>query len=210
MVTIRDVLEFFSVREILPLALLIGLLEFTGTQMGGNHGRVRWLARGLAGAGFLLYGVAAIADWEPATPGEFLRITVQALLAMGTAHGLARVVLPIVCFLYEHLWQLPRERNRAWEDHRQRIADAEKEASEKAEREQAERNRQEEAERRRLEEIANRPPPPTREELLASAKERYESTVRLLASAALDATERQAAEERAKQQYLREIEKAMQ
>ncbi len=49
------------------------------------------------------------------------------------------------------------------------------------------------------------PPPPTREERLAAAKQRYESSLQMLASAGLDEIEFKAAQEKAKQQYLRDL-----
>ena len=59
------------------------------------------------------------------------------------------------------------------------------------------------------EEAANKPPPPTREELLKAAKERHDATLKLLESAALDDIELCAAQAKAKQQYLRELDEAM-
>ena len=53
------------------------------------------------------------------------------------------------------------------------------------------------------------PPPPTREALAAAARERLEATLRFLETANLDAMELQAARLRAKQQYLRELERLM-
>jgi hypothetical protein len=53
------------------------------------------------------------------------------------------------------------------------------------------------------------PPPPTRESLAAAARERLSATLRFLEAANLDALELQAARQRAKQQYLRELERLM-
>jgi hypothetical protein len=53
------------------------------------------------------------------------------------------------------------------------------------------------------------PPPPTREELAAAARERFDATLRMLAAAHIDGTELQAGQLRAKQQYLRELERLM-
>ncbi len=52
-------------------------------------------------------------------------------------------------------------------------------------------------------------PPPTREELLTAAQQRYQNTLRLLATANLDDMELRSARERAKQQYLRELDEVM-
>jgi hypothetical protein len=58
---------------------------------------------------------------------------------------------------------------------------------------------------------ATRPAPPkTLEERMDDAKRRYESKRLLLGTAGLDAFERKAAEEAAKQKYLRDLDEAMQ
>ena len=49
------------------------------------------------------------------------------------------------------------------------------------------------------------PPTPTRDELAAHAKQRYESTLRMLETAGLDATELTSAQAAAKQKYLRDL-----
>ena len=53
------------------------------------------------------------------------------------------------------------------------------------------------------------PPPPTTEERAAEALKRYESKLQLIANARLDEVELKAARERAKQQYLRDLDEAM-
>ena len=53
------------------------------------------------------------------------------------------------------------------------------------------------------------PPPPTPEERADAALRRYQARLQLLAKANLDGTERQAAQDRAKQQYLRELDQVM-
>lgn len=204
-----ELLEFFNLQDTVPLLLLICLLEFVGKQMSGDDGTVLWWARGFAGAGFLCYAAAGIDAWHPTKAGDFLLIGIRALLAMGTVHGLARVLLPIIGFFYRHLWAIPAERHRKWMDEQEQRAAAEGAQRAKAEQEQAERERQAEAERRRAEELARRPPPPTREERLAAAKQRYDSTLGVLSSAGLDDIELTAAKEKAKQQYLRELDEAL-
>ena len=52
--------------------------------------------------------------------------------------------------------------------------------------------------------------PPTSEQQSAAALQRYERTLRLLAKAKLDELELSAARERAKQQYLRDLDRVMQ
>ena len=201
----NDVLRFFNLGDLVPLLLLIWLLEFVGKQMGGDDTTVLWWARGFAVAGFLLYAGLGIDALHPKRAGDFLEVGVRALLAMGTVHGLARVTVPVICFLYRHLWATPLANQRVWAEERERRASAEKSARETAQRAQTERDRLAEEERRRQEEIAKRPSPPTREELLAAAKQRYEASLQMLSSAGLDEIELKAAQEKAKQQYLRDL-----
>lgn len=205
----NDVLDFFRLSEAGPLILLICLLWFVGGQIAGEHAAPRWWARGFAAAGFLSYAAFAIDRWGPRTPSEFLTVGLQALLAMGTVHGLALVTLPVVRFLYVHLWATPLERHRARAKERDQKVEAERQKREAAAQEQQDRERKAELERRKKEEIANRPPPPTRQERVAAAQQRFEATLRMLSTAGLDDTELQAARERAKQQYLRELDEAI-
>ena len=109
----HDLLEFCNLRDVIPLILLIGLLQFVGKQMGGDDTTVLWWARGFAAAGFLLYAGLGIDALHPKRAGDFLEVGVRALLAMGTAHGLARVTVPVICFLYRHLWAMPLANQRA-------------------------------------------------------------------------------------------------
>lgn len=53
------------------------------------------------------------------------------------------------------------------------------------------------------------PPPPPPEERAHAALQRYKAKLQFLARANLDETERQAAQDRAKQQYLRELDEVM-
>lgn len=204
----KDVLEFFSVDHALSLLLLIELLEFVGGRIGDSQS-ISWWARGFAAAGFLFYAAAGIENFAPRTPQEFLKIGVQALFAMGTSHGLALVTLPTVRFLYLHLLAMPLERSRAAVEQRARESEHEQQEREREERAQLERQQKTAEERRKQAELANRPPPLTREQRMASAQERYDATLALLASALLDETELRAAKERAKQQYLRDLDEAM-
>lgn len=206
----NHVLDFFRLSEAVPLILLICLLHFVGGQICGDHAAPRWWARGFAAAGFLFYAALAIDAWQPRTPSDFLTAGLQALLAMGTVHGLALVTLPIIRFMYVHVWAEPLQRQRACaeEQARRRQADQREREAEQRRQEKSEQKAQDE--RRRQEELANRPPPPTREERLASAQQRYDATLRMLASAGLDDTELQSARERAKQKYLREVDEIMQ
>lgn len=205
----ESVLNFFRLDDAVPLILLICLLQFVGRQIGGDSEAVRWWARGVAAIGFIAYAAAGIATWEPKIAQDFLNIGIRALLAMGTVHGLALIIVPVLRFFYEHLWARPIERQRRLAEERDRKAEAEQREREAAEKKRLEQEQKADEERRRQEEIAKLPPPPTREERLKSAQERYEGTLKLLANAGLDDTELKAAQERAKQQYLREIDQVM-
>jgi uncharacterized iron-regulated membrane protein len=128
---------------------------------------------------------------------------------MGVVHGLAGVVLPVFGFIYRYFWAGPAAKRREWAEQRQREQAAEREAEAQAESARAEQSMREERERQRQQELANRPPPPTREERLAEAKHRYEATVRMLENAQMDAVELQAARDKAKQRYLRDIDEVL-
>lgn len=205
----RNLLDFFSLKDTVPLILLICLLEFVGGRMTGESNAPRLWARRFAAAGFLLYACLAIAETEPATPSEFLSLSLQALLAMGTVRGLALVTLPVVRFLYLHAWAAPVQRQCAAEEQRARQAEALKRESEAAESIRAEQERKAEQQQRQDEEAASRPPPPTREDRMAAAKARYDAALGMLAKASLNDTELHAARERVKQQYLRELDEVI-
>ena len=201
-------LDFFKLADLVPLLLLIGLLEAVGCQVEGDP-KTRWGARGTAAAGFLIYAIAGIAAWRPDTAWDFVELVMRAALAMGTAHGLARIVLPTAVFLYRKLWAEPQKhRIELAKEKARQDAENERAARDAAEKEE-ERRRLAEQERRRREEIASRPPPPTPEEQMEAAKKKYEGVRHRLEAASLDPVELQAALENARQQYLREIDGAM-
>lgn len=205
----QSVLEFFTLNDLGPLILLICLLQFVGRQIGGDSEAVRWWARGVAAMSFIAYNVAGITTWDPRVAQEFLNIATRALLAMGTTHGIALIIVPVLRFFYQHLWARPIERQRALAQERARKAEAEKREREVAEQKQAQQERLAEEERRKQQEAANKPPPPTRADLVITAKERFDATLKLLESANLDDIELRAAQAKAKQEYLRELDKAM-
>jgi hypothetical protein len=66
----------------------------------------------------------------------------------------------------------------------------------------AERNRHENELRQQA---ANRPPPPTREQLAYEARQRYDATLGIIDASRLDETEAKAARQKAQQKYLREM-----
>jgi|ERR1051326_705910 hypothetical protein len=205
----HDVLEFFNFRDTVPLILLICLLEFVGRQMSGSDPTVLWWARAIAGAAFLGYAGCAIDTYEPQIAAEFLTVAVRSLLAMGNAHGLARVTVPVVCFFYRHLVAEPLASQRRLAAQREARQAQEKSQREFAERERVKRDHEAEEKRRKEEEFANKPPPPTRQELMAAAKKRFDETLAMLPTAGLDEVELKAAQDKAKQQFLRELAEAM-
>lgn len=201
----HDLINFFDVRDIVPLVLLIWLLQFVGSCISGNNGTVLWLARTFAAAGFLLYAAVVIDAWRPTQAAAFFVVGVQAMLAMGTIHGLAYVTLPVLCFLYRHLWSEPLARHRAWKEQQEREAEAEKAARDEEEKRKAEQARAAEFQRQIDEELARRPPPPTHDELLTAAREQHEKKLRMLAASGLKGIELKAAQDKAQQKYLREL-----
>jgi hypothetical protein len=205
----RAFLEFFGLREAIATLLLMGLLHFVGGKMSSEvEGPRRW-ARGLAAVAFLLYGALGIATFDPRSPSEFLTIGVQAVLAMGTIRGLALATLPILHYVYRHSWAIPEERRRTAEQERSRRAEERHRANVAAQAASDAAARQAEEQRRRDAEAATRPPPPTREQRLAEAKARYEAAIATLDKAGLDENELRGARDRAKQQYLKEIDQVI-
>ncbi len=198
-------LQFFDLRDAVQLVLLICLLRFVGQQMGEANHLMYWSARTCGVVIFALYVWLGIEAWNPRRAEEFLSLGVRALLAMGIAHALARIVLSILLFFYRILWLKPLAQQRAWAQELARRSAAAKAALAEAEQRQAEQLQLAELQRQREEELARRPPPPTREELMAAAKQRYESRLHALSAADLDELELRTAKEKAKQQYLREI-----
>ncbi|HYV34595.1 MAG TPA: hypothetical protein VE988_02760, partial [Gemmataceae bacterium] len=196
---------FFHVNELGPLILLICLLQLVGRQIAGSTSIFYRCARGFGAVTFLLYAGFGIEEWKPRTASQFFIIGVQAVLAMGTMHGLAIVILPFLHFLYEHLWARPLKRRRFLDQERALKEAIEKQELDAAASKQAASEELKKLEQRRRDEEARRPPPPTREESLAAARDRHDRTVQLLESANLDEAELRAARNRAKQQYLREI-----
>ncbi len=74
-------------KDAIPLIFLICVLQWVGAKIAGDHPSPRLWAHGFAAAGFLLYLGFAVADRNPATPSEYLTLSLQAVLAMGTARG---------------------------------------------------------------------------------------------------------------------------
>ncbi len=204
-----NVMEFFSPREVFPLGLLIVLLRVVGGQMAGDSKVIQRCAQGGAAAAFLLYAGCGLDYFRPAEPVDYLDLTFRAVLAMGVAHGVVRVTMPAAHYLYVNLWAEPVAQHRAWAAARARKEAHEKQTREEAEEVRAEQQRLADHVQKQREEVANRPPPPSREERLAAAKEQYEATIRMLEAAGLDDIELRAASRKAKQSYLREVDRIM-
>jgi len=203
-----DFLSFFSVRNSVPLILLIVVLHLVAQHVGADDPTPRWWGRGFACAGFATYAALAINVLAPATPWDFLQLSVQAVFAMGTVHGLALIALPLARFLYRHVWDLYVE-HRLVKEQEARRAELEREERERAMQQQIERERWAAEQEQKPEPAAPPPPPLTIEERIAAAKNRYEETLRLLANAHLDEAELKAAQERAKQKYVHELDEVM-
>jgi hypothetical protein len=185
----ETVLNFVDLHEFVPLVLLICLLYCVGQQMvTPNSGTLRW-ARRLAAVSFIAYGIAAIATFGPDSVTEFFWIAFRSLLASGLVLGLALILLPVVVFVFHHTLA------RAFATEQTPIPEPEPEPEPPVQ---------------PVEEVTPEPPPvvppPTAAELAATAKQRYEGTLRLLADAGLDDQELRSGQERAKQVYLRDLE----
>jgi hypothetical protein len=144
----------------------------------------------------LAAGGWAYTESDPAKPFELASVALFALVAGEVAIlAGAAVLTPLVALSdwWRRLvadWRLAVERLR---DERRRAA------------EEAERARRSADLAARLANQPPPPPPPTRAELEAAAHRRYEERLAVLTRARLSDAERQAAEARAHQQYLREL-----
>jgi hypothetical protein len=163
-------------------------------------------AMGWAATAVLLAVCAAgYAEMRPSQPAELLGIVIVAwIAACGAALAVAVVLTPLAAG-WDWWKRLVAEWRAAAATHaeaRQRLAvehrrDVEKRIADAA------RRKADEEYRRSL------PPPPTREELEAAVRKKYEDRLRLLDAAKLADAERQAAYERAKQQYLRDLDELL-
>lgn len=183
---------------------LAAVVLVIGHSAVGHDERVRRIGAALGGAVFLATIWLGIAR-----RGDPLALAVCSLAWAGLTVGATWIVLAILavpCRWVKKSLQDARHRRE------QRAADR-KRAAEEAERREADRRRQEElaawreSERQRA--AASARPEPTRQERIAEAKRQYEETLRTLEQAGLDDAELQAARERAKQKYLRELDRWM-
>jgi hypothetical protein len=187
--------------EICPVIGTCLILLLIG-QMYADEQQKRW--GGLLGlACFIAYGVYVLLTTPPQSAPALFNLTVACLGVFGLTLGLSWITLPIIVGVARRVHQ---QMKAAAEVRRRVQLQVQKE---KQERERQEMARRIEEERRQQELSVVIPPEPTREELLRAAQERYDSTLALLASASLDDTERKAAQEQAKQRYLRELDEIM-
>ncbi len=178
-------LDFVSLDEVVPLVLLMALLGFVGCQASGKV-ESQWAARvGLIA--FLAFAAAGWSEWQPESPAEFATLALRALMAAGLAAAASAVVLPVITYAVSSIAALfPKQPPKP-----EPVAQPKKELPE---------------EPVIVEPVA---PPLTGEEKAAAAKKKYEAKLAMLDAAGLDPTERHSAGEKAKQDYLRELDDAM-
>lgn len=191
-----SILEAINLQESVPIVVLIFLLTIVGNQMIAFRPEThRWALR-LAAAAFIGYALAALGTWPPAEAWDVVAIVVRAMLACGLVLAISKIALTAVGFLYDRtLGDYLRKLRAA------RQAQLEQE---RWEREHALRKQEYELEQRKLERPKPpAPPPPDREAIAAQAKARYRATVAMIEEAGMNELEKQAALNKAKQQYLR-------
>lgn len=178
-------LDFVSLDEVVPLVLLIALLGFVGSQGCGKL-ETQWAGR-IGFLAFVAFGIAGWAEWTPDGPSEFVTLALRSLLAAALAAAATTVVLPVVTFAWRSVVALFPKRVPKPEP----VAEPKKEPQ--------------------VEPVvaAPVPTPLTGEEKAAAAKQKYEAKLAMLDAAGLDPTERYSAGEKAKQDYLRELNEAM-
>ena len=103
----RDVLNFVSLGDAVPLLLLTLILRVVGTQAAGDDPNAARVARGCGYAGFLAYLVAGGVEWTPHHPLPVLELVVRAVIAGGLVRGLAAVLFPLVGKAWEALARRP-------------------------------------------------------------------------------------------------------
>lgn len=181
-------LRFINFDEIGALLVLIIILVWTGAMMAEQQENTSRRAWRLSAAGFLIYEACAIYTWGADDASDFVLITIRALLAGALSLGVALIVLSTITGVIEILTPKDYMPMRPQLDDHQPTP---------------------------LEIPAVPPPPPpplpppTREELAKAALERYEEKLALIEKAKLHDFERDAAKERAKQQYMRELDEVM-
>lgn len=185
----KAILEFINLEDFVPLALLVIVLCVVGSQMAAVSSTAQRLAKILAACGFVTFAIVGIAEWQAETPWEFLQVVIRSLIAGGLVLGLSLVLLPMLVVVYRNTLGLV-------------LANGEM----KPEQPQQRKERDVPVEK------SDPPPPippPTAAERASTAQQRYEERLRVLATAKLDDTELKAAQDRAKQLYLKDLNEVM-
>jgi hypothetical protein len=192
---VQELLRILDRDSIGALALVVAtaFLALRVIDARGSQG-----ARLAAGAAMIAYAVHRCRVKLPTTAEQLQEGLLRTLVVAALAYAAARFALYFLILLYsstlgvivadlrERLKALGEEGRRAMEERR-------KAESERLRREQTSPPSPEP------------PPPRPREELAAHAKQRYDETLRLLAAAQLDEAELKAGRDKAKQDYLREL-----
>lgn len=217
-------MDVLRIEDVVPLTLLVFLTWFIGVTVSVITPPVRRWAGGCSYLCLLVYAACVIAERGPNTVWGFVEIAVLSAYVLALTYNLGLIAFPLLYYLYakmaadrqaraqqraqEEAQQRNAEQRREWEarakaEEEQRL---QKEAQERMEaeqrREQVARAEAEAAERERIAALSQ-PPPPTPAERVAAAKATYEERLRFLAAAGLDAIELKAAQDQAKQQYLK-------
>ncbi len=175
-------LDFVSLDEVVPLMLLTAVVGFVGSQ---GCGKTEWRWAGRIGfLAFIAYGIARWAEWTPDGPSGFATRAFRSLLAAGLAGAVATVVLPVLTHAGKGVAAMFPERPKPVSEPAVKPAEVPKPDPPAP---------------------PPPPPPPTPEEQAAAAKQKYDAKLALLAAAGLDPSERHAAGEKAKQDYLKEL-----
>lgn len=182
-------------------ALTLAALVFAiGSCAVGRDERVRRAGAALGGVVFLATVWVGVSR-----EGEVLSLAVSSVAWAGLTVGTAWIVLAVIAGLVQWVVASVRESRHKQEQ----LAEDQRRATEERERREAEHRHAAELARIAAERHHSQAPPPTKQDLLAQAKARYETTLRMLETAGLDEAERAAARLRAKQQYLRELDETL-
>ncbi|MFO0826137.1 MAG: hypothetical protein U0792_23975 [Gemmataceae bacterium] len=155
-------------------------------------------------AALLLVGYLGFTEVRPRSGDQVFALLLVAWIASAAAALVAAVLLPPIVAVIDG-W---REMEQVWATEAQR---RERDEKERTEREKAESERKAAESERKVREEAARaaaertPPPPTKEERVAAARAVHEQTLALIAKAGLSESELHAATEKAKQDYLKQL-----
>lgn len=173
--------------DVVSLFSLYAILAIVGSNMVKGHPILRkagWRGAGLAYVVFSGYAVSVL---KPKSASALAEIAFRGLFAAGLACATGWILLSAVAYVV----RLYPERKPAPHSPEPEIRETPPEHPKPAP------------------EPLTPPPPPTPEARGTEALKRYEAKLQVIAHANLDDTERQAAQDRAKQQYLRELDEVM-